>query len=264
MIGVYRITNLMTGSTYIGSSLNIDRRLKTHKDNLGKNRHYNTHLQNSWVKYGHDAFTFEVLLECEGKDLALTEQKFIDDCLASGVPLFNMKPASASQKGFRQVFSEEHRINIGKSSLGRVFSLECRAKMSAMRKGKPAYNKGLSLSEEVRAKISRSLLGKKFSLEHRLKIGLANKRRAKDVLARMAYKASMHRHSDEARRKISDSAKRRDPNTRKHSPETIEKLRLINMGRKHTPSTIEKLKEIKRRRDEKKMQAKSDSLNLPW
>lgn len=51
MAGVYQIYNKETNKRYIGSSINIERRLKEHKRNLKANRHSNQHLQNAWNKY---------------------------------------------------------------------------------------------------------------------------------------------------------------------------------------------------------------------
>ncbi len=45
MAGVYQIYNKETNKRYIGSSINIERRLKEHKRNLKANRHPNQHLQ---------------------------------------------------------------------------------------------------------------------------------------------------------------------------------------------------------------------------
>lgn len=47
MAGVYQIYNKETNKRYIGSSINIERRLKEHKRNLKANRHSNQHLQNA-------------------------------------------------------------------------------------------------------------------------------------------------------------------------------------------------------------------------
>ena len=33
MIGIYKITNIINGKTYIGQSVNIEKKFKTHKTN---------------------------------------------------------------------------------------------------------------------------------------------------------------------------------------------------------------------------------------
>lgn len=48
---------------YIGSSLNIRRRITTHKNLLSKEKHHSYKLQRAYNKYGIDNFTFEILEE---------------------------------------------------------------------------------------------------------------------------------------------------------------------------------------------------------
>lgn len=45
MSGVYQIYNPINNKRYIGSSINVERRLKEHLRNLKKNTHCNVHLQ---------------------------------------------------------------------------------------------------------------------------------------------------------------------------------------------------------------------------
>jgi group I intron endonuclease len=78
MIGIYRIKNLVNGKIYYGSSKNIEKRWRTHKNNLNNRKHHNVHLQRSWNKYGENAFVFEVVEECEENLLLEKEQKYLD------------------------------------------------------------------------------------------------------------------------------------------------------------------------------------------
>ena len=63
--GVYKITNLVNGKIYVGSSKDIGQRWNQHKEYLNKNIHGNTHLQRAWDKYGENNFKFEIIEECE-------------------------------------------------------------------------------------------------------------------------------------------------------------------------------------------------------
>lgn len=238
--GIYRIVNMITNRTYIGSSVDVGRRLKAHRDDLVKRRHGNKHLLASWVKHGPSAFAFEPLVECERTKLAQREQRFIDAYLYHDLPLFNQKPSAESQRGFRHDFTAEHRANIGKASTGRFFSAESRERMSTMRKGRVANNKGVPHKPESIAKISAALRGKKFTAEHRAKIALANRNRSPELLARIIASRRGYRHSPETREKLSTQAKRRDPSTRKHSLETIMKISAARW--KHSDESKAKMK----------------------
>lgn len=77
MSGIYQIYNPITNKRYIGSSINIERRLKEHLRNLRANRHCNQHLQNAWNKYP-EQLIFEELEFCEPTELISFEQYYID------------------------------------------------------------------------------------------------------------------------------------------------------------------------------------------
>jgi group I intron endonuclease len=78
MIGIYKITNTITGKIYIGSSINIERRFQRHKNDLLKNKHNNAHLQREYNNYTLDCFTFEVIeITCKS-DLKVIEQNYLN------------------------------------------------------------------------------------------------------------------------------------------------------------------------------------------
>lgn len=51
MVAVYKIYNKINGKFYIGSSIDLGERWKSHIDELNRNVHDNFHLQNAWNKY---------------------------------------------------------------------------------------------------------------------------------------------------------------------------------------------------------------------
>lgn len=81
MKGIYKIINSANGKYYVGSSVNVERRMKRHRFYLRGNYHDNSYLQNAWNKYGEDKFDF-VLLEIVScgsrKELLEVEQKYLD------------------------------------------------------------------------------------------------------------------------------------------------------------------------------------------
>ena len=66
MIGIYKITNKINGKSYIGQSIDIERRWREHKKNIGSSKNP---LYLDFKKYGLENFSFEILEECKVKDL---------------------------------------------------------------------------------------------------------------------------------------------------------------------------------------------------
>ena len=80
MVGIYRITNNITGQTYVGQSRNIEKRFAAHR------QHKTTLVGSEIEKYGINNFTFEVLEECEISELDDREDFYIQlyDSICSG------------------------------------------------------------------------------------------------------------------------------------------------------------------------------------
>lgn len=79
MIGIYKITNKISGKIYIGQSRDIERRIAEHK------RHYKREdlrkckpLYKAMWKYGPDNFLFETLEETSIEDLSEREKYYIE------------------------------------------------------------------------------------------------------------------------------------------------------------------------------------------
>ena len=77
--GIYKITNQETGECYIGQAVDIRRRWMDHcKAGLGIDTPQGNQLYAAMQDYGLDAFSFELLLECESKELNEKEKYFIE------------------------------------------------------------------------------------------------------------------------------------------------------------------------------------------
>lgn len=76
--GVYAITNTVTGERYIGSSVNVENRLKEHRSLLRHGYHRSPVLQAAWDRHGEATFTFG-LMECftDERTMRLAEQDYI-------------------------------------------------------------------------------------------------------------------------------------------------------------------------------------------
>lgn len=77
--GIYLIKNLINGKVYIGKSINIARRLRSHKSSLTirKSKEENSHFIASWHKYGENNFSYIVLEECSIESLKERELHWI-------------------------------------------------------------------------------------------------------------------------------------------------------------------------------------------
>lgn len=76
--GVYKITNMVNGKIYVGSSKDIKTRWSQHKKKLNSETHGNSHLQSAWILYGRDSFVFEVLEECSVEKQFEREQYYLN------------------------------------------------------------------------------------------------------------------------------------------------------------------------------------------
>ena len=71
LTGIYKITNNINGKSYIGQSVNIQKRFNNHKSAAfnPNNRLYEFPLYRAIRKYGIENFNFEVLEECKKEEL---------------------------------------------------------------------------------------------------------------------------------------------------------------------------------------------------
>jgi group I intron endonuclease len=237
--GVYLFINTVNGKVYVGSAVNLKRRMIHHRCDLNKGRHTNEHLLRAWRAYGADAFRFEVLEYCEPEERLEREQWWILllDSLngEKGYNKITARPGGG-MKGRRHTeatkaklaaaaraqeertgqlarlaamnrgrkWSEEQKSKLkGRTSgwKGRTPSLEARAKMSAAKQGKSSWNKGVACRPETKEKLVAANLGKTASVEARAKMSSAQ-------MGRPGWnKGKKCPHSEETKAKISATHK---------------------------------------------------------
>jgi group I intron endonuclease len=66
--GIFQVKNTANGKILLGSSLNLEGPLNSHKFMLTIGRHRNEALQREWNEYGPEAFVFEILEVVKVKD----------------------------------------------------------------------------------------------------------------------------------------------------------------------------------------------------
>lgn len=199
--GIYKITNMQNGKIYIGSAKCLRKRLEEHVRALKRNGHDNARLQNSWNKYGMDAFEFSVLEAVQDlSSLVAREQFYIDSFNSASRNNFNISPTAGNCLGVKKSIEERARMSVARvgrkhspetiakiaaATLGKKRSQESRDAMSNAKKGtkmsdstKSAIalaNTGSKQSAETKAKRSAAMKGRAFSPEHRAALSLAKK-----------------------------------------------------------------------------------------
>jgi hypothetical protein len=79
IFGIYQIT--IGNKKYIGSSVNLYKRIRTHLTTLSKNKHENVYLQRCYNKYGKNSLEIIILRTYDNiseKELLVKEKEFID------------------------------------------------------------------------------------------------------------------------------------------------------------------------------------------
>lgn len=174
--GIYRITNLINGKTYIGKTgANFGDRWDCHRAQLRGGYHDNPHLQRAWNKYGENNFEF-CIVECVTDVSALDdlEKKYIIqyrernlcyNILDGGDGGFRL--GSHLSEDAKRRIAEKNRVNM----TGRKASDRTKAKMSnsqleryskwteedRIRHGKmvSAYASGYTWSNDSKARFSK-------------------------------------------------------------------------------------------------------------
>ena len=90
--GLYIIINLKNNKKYIGASKDLYSRYKKHQKMLINKKHDNSHLQNSYNKYGEDFFEFRIL-KITLKDIVFNlEKRYIKEKnIVKSTMYYNMK-----------------------------------------------------------------------------------------------------------------------------------------------------------------------------
>ena len=97
--GVFQVKNTVNGKVFLGSSLNLEGQLNSHKFKLSLGQHRNKELQKEWNEYGPDKFEFEILEVVKGNEdpnfnlndeLTLLEQIWIEKLQPFGERGYNI------------------------------------------------------------------------------------------------------------------------------------------------------------------------------
>lgn len=153
--GVYQIKNIITGDIYIGSSVQLEKRILDHKRKLSIKKHHSIILQRAYDKYGKNAFKYSIICNCDKNLVLYMEQIYID----SNNPYYNTAKSTTAPM------------------LGRKHSEASKAlfRKRIIKKGKDSPSYGKKWTEEMRDHFIKIRTGKKRSQEFKDKISKINK-----------------------------------------------------------------------------------------
>jgi group I intron endonuclease len=165
---IYSLKNKLNGKCYVGQTTqSVEQRLSKH---MSAARCDSTQLiHKAMRKYGIKSFHIEILGSYQNqKELNVAETKFIEE-LNSMVPNgYNLKTG-----GHNTVYSEESRLKMSLSHIGKKLSEEHRLRISKGCKGLPGPWQGKKLSSKHRNSISEGNKGNKHSKSTKKKLSAA-------------------------------------------------------------------------------------------
>lgn len=241
MIGIYKIVNIKNSKIYIGSSINVENRLKEHKKSLLEGKHHSIKLQRSYDIHGENNFKYEIIEECSKESLLSREQYYIDlyDCYNKG---YNSVPKAGSNIGMKhsdETIEKIRRASMGnKNRLNMTFTIDVKNRISLKLKGRKLSEetkkkmsesrKGKMMPEETKLKLSLSHTGKVLSMEHKKKLSLSHigKEQSRETIDKRVKKNTGKKRTIESRNKISEKLKGivRGPLSDERKLELIEKI----------------------------------------
>ncbi len=171
--GVYAIWCLSNGKLYVGRSVNVRERLRTHLHGLRKGYHHNLHLQSAFNKFGEDDFIADVLTIASAEDLPRLEGHFISIFESHHRSRgFNIDVIDV--QGMRRA-SIETKLKMATAAYGKTPSDDTRRKMSRSQTGRKHSPESLEKMRSIK-------VGKVMSRTTRARMSEARRRSAKPVI----------------------------------------------------------------------------------
>ena len=167
---IYFMFDKETLHGYVGKSILPERRLKAHWNKRNKKLNY----KDNWLCTLSSPPDHRILEECTGKNWEKREMYFITKMKKEGWNLTNLTVGGGGLNGCSE---------------------ETKRKMSEVRKGRPAHNKGIPHSEEAKKKMSESSKGIRHSKETRRRMSISRTGRGHSFYGRT--------HSEATKAKIS-------------------------------------------------------------
>jgi group I intron endonuclease len=167
--GIYRFTNKLSGSFYIGSAKNLRARLYSYyllsALLRGKN---NTIISRALIKYGYSNFTLEILEYCEVSELLEREQYYLDLLK----PDYNIAKVAGSTIGIPR--TEEFKQYLSDLRKGKIPSEETKILMSISHSGSNNSMFGKKHTDQSKELMRNARLGRVLDIETKNAISASN------------------------------------------------------------------------------------------
>ena len=194
---IYRIRHIETGMSYIGQTVNLQKRIRNHFNGNCPDCRY---IHNAIQKHGKDAFTWEIICEVSDELLTALEICYIQVLRTLNPNGYNLREGGANGKP-----SAETRKRQSEAQKRREpDSPETRRRKSAGQKRRAPY------SPETMKRKSEAQKGKKHTPESKRQMSQSRMGNRNRIGAK---------HSPETRRRIGQASK-----GRRHSPETRQRI----------------------------------------
>lgn len=154
---IYMIWCFASNKGYVGSAVNLGRRIRKHRASLRGKYHANRHLQSAYNLYGESSFGVFMIEDCGEGEILQREQHWIDELKSSDKNVgYNLSPVAGSRLGAK--LTEEQKKNISLSIKAAV------SKNPEAWKSGGHKRRGRKLSNEHVAKVVNAC-SKSFSLK---------------------------------------------------------------------------------------------------
>lgn len=164
--GIYAIRCLGDMKIYIGSSSNIEKRLRDHRSFLRTDKHQNKHLQSAYNKYGKDMFIYFIVELCDITNILQKENEWMVKWRTRDREYgFNKIDAEEGCRGRK--WSEEHKKYMSETMSGRIRSEEYCENISKAKMGSKNPMYGKKWSDNKKQTMKERMTGNKNRLGHK-------------------------------------------------------------------------------------------------
>lgn len=184
--GIYKIINIKNGKFYIGSSSNIEKRIRRHIKDLYKNRHHSVYLQRSFNKHKIESFLWTIIQKTSPDELRKIEQLYLDN-----IDYKNCYNISSCASGGNLTKNHPNKKEIDKAAADRL-----------------AYYRKIYPKPDIKG-CKNPNWNKRWSEEKRINASKRIKERWKNPSKAMLENCGKKPITEENRKKLSDLAKSR-------------------------------------------------------